>query len=148
MNKNVWIIIGVVIVVIIIGLLFLRGPSSPATEVPAPVGDTTAAEVPPGAQEAVESFFSLLAAGDFPGAYAAQASAAQAEDAPDAFAQAATRAGFTQYASGVWEVRSASAETAVFEGTITRKDDSTLPLLVTVVQEGGAWKIRSIGAAQ
>jgi len=157
MNKIVWIAVGLIVVLGLFGLMFARGPSAPRTTVPAPAEEAAVpvevaapggAAQELGAQAAVEAFFKSLAAGDVSGAYAAQARAAQAEDSPEAFAKAAVKAGFTQYASGAWTVTSATSDTVVLEGAITLRDGKAVPLQVTVVQEKGAWKIRSIGAAQ
>lgn len=149
MNK-VWLGAGVVVLLVVAFVLAGRYQSSPE---PVTSGDETAPASQPrvvssSPVEAVEAFFALLAAGNTGGAYRAQATAAQGEDTEAAFAAAAKKAGFTDYESAAWTEREATGAGAVVEGTLQLKGGRSLPVLVTLVNEGGGWKIRSIGAAQ
>lgn len=151
MNK-LWLVVGVVVILggafVILGRY--QGGSSPEPV----VGEEEAAtEVSPsavssGPVEAVEAFFALLAVGNTKEAYQAQAAAARVEDSEVAFAAAAKGASLTDYVSGSWTEQQMTETEATVEGIVRLKGGRSLPLLVTLVQEGGAWKVRSVGAAQ
>jgi hypothetical protein len=136
MSKKAWLILGGVLLVfglcagvVVVGAIGIFGWVFAAT-----------AE----AAEAADKFHALVAQDKMAEAYNSSAAALRARQTQDAFAADVKRLGLTDYASSSWPVRNIVNDEARLEGTITTKSGGSIPLKVTLVKEGGTWRVLSL----
>ena len=98
----------------------------------------------PGPLGAAQHFFELLGAGQTDVAYQVAAFGFQAQHTAPAFAAAARDMGLTDYASGDWGQPERDGHTAAIHVTVHTRAGTNIPLIVTLVDESGAWRVFSI----
>jgi hypothetical protein len=98
----------------------------------------------PGPLPAAQHFFELLGAGQTDAAYQTAAFGFQAQRTAAAFTAAAKDAGFTDYVSGDWSQPEREGHSAKLQVVVHTRAGTTFPLIVTLVDENGAWRIFSI----
>src|SRR5262249_6884031 len=77
-------------------------------------------------------------------AYRSTSAVLQARQTQAEFEAEVAQLGLTGYASSQWWSRQVNNNVATLEGSITRKDSLTLPMTVTLLWEGNAWKVQSL----
>jgi len=98
----------------------------------------------PGPLPAAQQFFELLGSGQVDAAYQASAFGFQAQRTATAFAAAAKDMGLTDYASGEWSQPERERHTATVRVTVHTRGGASFPLIITLVDESGAWRVFSI----
>ena len=98
----------------------------------------------PGPLPAAQHFFEQLGSGQTDAAYQAAAFGFQAQRTAVAFAAAAKDMGLDDYASGEWGQPEREGHSARVLVTVHTRSGKTFPLIVTLVDESGAWRVFSI----
>jgi hypothetical protein len=98
----------------------------------------------PGPLPTAQHFFELLGSGQTDAAYQTAAFGFQAQRTSPAFAAAARDMGLTDYASGDWGQPERDGHTATIHVTVHTRAGTNIPLIVTLVDESGAWRVFSI----
>jgi hypothetical protein len=136
MSRKAWLICGGVVLVlglcagvVVIGFISLFGWVFAATRE---------------AAEAADQFLALVAQDKMAEAYNSSAAGLRVRQSQEAFAADVKRLGLLDYASSSWPVRNIVNDEAKLEGTITTKSGGTIPLTVTLVKEGGTWRVLSL----
>jgi len=97
-----------------------------------------------GAVDDAEKFLALVAKSDLHSAYVLTASAFQAQVSEESFADQVKRLGLLDNASATWTSREIKNNQATLSGSITTKQRGTIPLTMTLVKEGGNWRVLSL----
>lgn len=87
-----------------------------------------------------DDLLTLLGNGDTTGAYQSGASGLRAAETPEQFAAFVKSSRLDQYRSSNWNKFNVVNSQGTLEGTVTLKDGSSVPLKVSLVNEGG-WKV-------
>jgi TIR domain/Domain of unknown function (DUF4864) len=101
-----------------------------------------------GAVDDAERFLALVAKGDLHHAYVFTASALQAQGSEESFAAHVRRLGLLDNASATWTSREIQNNQATLSGSVTTKQRSTVPLTITLLKEGGEWRVLSLSGPQ
>jgi hypothetical protein len=92
----------------------------------------------------VTLFFQQVAAGQAKTAWQSAAFGFQAQRSAEVFETAAKEMGITEYTAGEWEKPEFTANTAKVRGRIKTRSGKELPLIVTLTDELGAWRVYSL----
>jgi hypothetical protein len=93
-----------------------------------------------------DEFLTQLGSGSTAGAYQSAASGLRSYQTPEQFAESVKKMRLDEYKSSSWNKFDVKNNQATLEGAITFKDGSTLPVVVSLVNEGG-WKVLGIKSA-
>lgn len=93
-----------------------------------------------------DEFLAQLGNGNTPAAYQSAASGLRAQQTQEQFADAVKRLRLTEYKSSNWTKFDMKNDQATLDGTLTLKDGSTVPVTVSLVNEGG-WKVLGVKPA-
>ncbi len=94
--------------------------------------------------EAAKQFFAQLAEGQTAEAYRGTAFGFQAQQTEKAFAQTVKEMGLTNLDTLTWEPPEITDDEAKVRVELKAKNGRTLPFLVTLVHESGAWRVHSL----
>ncbi len=97
-----------------------------------------------GAVNSGEAFLAQLGKGETEAAYESTAAQFKAQTSLEEFRQFVQGMGLDHYASAFWANRSVDNEQAKLEGSIKTSEGGTVPLTMTLVKEGGAWRVLHI----
>jgi hypothetical protein len=98
----------------------------------------------PGPLPAAQEFFELLGKGQAETAYHSAAFGFQAQRTAAAFGAAAQDMGLNDYASGDWGQPGRDGATVTLPVTVHTRSGGSFPLIVTLVDETGSWRVFSI----
>ena len=93
---------------------------------------------------AATRFFELIGQGKAQQAYESAAFTFQAQQSEKVFAQTAKEMGLTQFASAKWETPEITGKTAKLRGEISTTKEAKIPLVVTLNEESGSWRVFSL----
>jgi hypothetical protein len=93
---------------------------------------------------AAQHFFELIGSGQTDAAYQSAAFGFQAQRTSPAFAAAAKDMGLTEYASADWGQPERDGHTATIHVTFHTRGGANIPLIITLVNESGEWRVFSI----
>jgi len=97
-----------------------------------------------GPLEAAQLFFEQVGSGHTDDAYRSAAFGFQAQRSSAVFAAGAKDMGLTDYASGDWGVPGREGNSCTISVKVTTRSGTEIPLIVTLVNETGEWRIFSI----
>jgi hypothetical protein len=89
-------------------------------------------------------FFQQIGAGQTDDAYRSAAFGFQAQRTSTAFVAAARDMGLTDYVSGEWGQPERDGHSAKVSVTVKTRSGAQIPLIVTLVDENGAWRVFSL----
>lgn len=89
-------------------------------------------------------FFERIAAGDARGAYQDSAFGFQAQRNAAAFEGAAKEMGLAEYVGAEWEPAAIERQTAKVTARLKTRSGKEIPLLITLTDETGAWRVYSL----
>jgi len=89
-------------------------------------------------------FFELIASGRTQTAWQSAAFGLQAQRSAVVFEATAKEMGLTEYAGGDWQAPEIDGKTAKVRVTVKTRTGLELPLIITLNQEAGAWRVYSI----
>ena len=89
-------------------------------------------------------FFELIGSGKAQEAYDSATFGFQAQQTSKVFQQAARELGLMEFASARWDGTDLDGRTAKVRGEVTTKNGKTIPLVVTLNEEGGRWRVFSM----
>jgi hypothetical protein len=95
-------------------------------------------------QTVAQHFFEQIAAGQAEAAYRSTAFGFQAQRSAVVFVAAAKDMGLTDYAGGDWDKPERDGDTVTIRVKIHTKKGTDIPLVVTVVNQSGAWRVFSL----
>jgi hypothetical protein len=95
-------------------------------------------------QAAAQKFFEQIAAGQADAAYQSTAFGFKAQRSAAVFATAAKDMGLTTYTGAEWGKPERDGRTTTIQVKIQTTSGVPIPLIVTLVKEGGAWKVFSL----
>jgi hypothetical protein len=90
-----------------------------------------------------DDFLTMLGSGNTAGAYQSGASGLRAAETPEQFAAFVKSSRLDQYRSSSWTQFNIVNNEGTVEGTVTLKDGSTVPLKLSLANEGG-WKVMGL----
>ena len=93
---------------------------------------------------AAQHFFELIASGQTDAAYHSAAFGFQAQRSSADFAAAAKDMGLTDYVGGEWDKPEREGRNATIRVKIKTRRGAEIPLIVTMVDEAGAWRVFSL----
>lgn len=93
---------------------------------------------------AAKTFFEQIAAGQAQSAYQSAAFGLQAQRSAAAFAMAVKDMGLINHRAAQWQPPELDGRSAKIGVTITTSDGKQLPLIVTVTEESGTWRVYSL----
>jgi hypothetical protein len=96
--------------------------------------------------EGGDRFLALLGEGKTQQAYLSTATSLQAQQSEASFTAEVRRMGLTDYASVRWHSRSIVNDEGRLEGTVTTRKGRRISVTITLVKEGGTWKVLSVTA--
>lgn len=94
--------------------------------------------------QAVNAFFELLRKGDPHAAYESAAFAFQAQQSASNFEATVADLGLSDFAAINWTRRVTKEKEASLDGEITTRAGAKVPLAVTLLREGGGWKLYAL----
>ncbi len=94
--------------------------------------------------EAANAFFQQVGSGQVAQAYESAAFAFKAQQNEKLFAQTAKEMGLTEFVSATWETPQIIDRAAKLRGEVTTKSGAKMPLVLSLTDESGAWRIFSI----
>lgn len=104
---------------------------------------------------AADAFLGKLGGGDIAGAYQSGATALQQQQTLEEFTAQAKALGLTEYQSAAWTGFNIVNDQGTVDGTMTTKTGGSVPIKVSLIKEGGTWKVSGVtspvagvGAAQ
>jgi hypothetical protein len=89
-------------------------------------------------------FFERIAAGQTKEAYESAAFAFKAQQSQKAFEATVREQGMAPFAQATWQAAQMEADTAKVRADLTEKSGATAAIIVTLVEESGAWRVFSI----
>ena len=92
----------------------------------------------------VTRFFEQIGKGEVSKAYESTTFAFQAQQNRGGFEQAAKEMGLTEFTSATWEPPAVAEGSAKVRGEVVTKIGKTIPLVITLNEEGGQWRIFSM----
>jgi len=95
-------------------------------------------------QTAAQKFFEQIAAGQADAAYQSTAFGFKAQRSATVFATAAKDMGLTTYTGAEWSKPERDGRTTTIQVKINTTSGVAIPLIVTLVKEGGAWRVFSL----
>ena len=93
---------------------------------------------------AAQHFFEQIAAGQADAAYQSAAFAFQAQRSAAVFGAAAKDMGLTDYAGADWDKPERQGHTATIRVKVKTRSGAEIPLIVTLVDQSGAWRVFSL----
>jgi len=97
-----------------------------------------------GMVSSADSFFTSIRDGDTERAASYASEAFKAATSPDEFALFSQQSILKDFKEASWTTRSIAGDTGRLEGAITTTDGGSLPIMLSMINEGGAWRIYSI----
>lgn len=95
-------------------------------------------------QTAAQNFFKQIAGGETDAAYQSTAFGFKAQRSSAVFTAAAKDMGLADYASAEWDKPERDGRTTTIRVKIKTNSGAAIPLIVTLVKEGGTWKVFSL----
>ncbi len=96
---------------------------------------------------AADSFLNQIGSGDIKGAYDSSAATLRQEQTLEQFTTTVKTLGLTEYQSAQWTGFNIVNDQGTLQGTMTTKTGTTVPLTVTMIKEGGTWRISGVSSS-